>query len=514
MNIDPKNRVNSPYDYHRDWPTPNIFEQHFTSKKDFKVSKFQSRIAEKLAECKGLNHRIRCLWYSLIDAIIRIYLSTSDPKNNPEQHKKYIEYMNYRAFVAQKKMVVLTNKEKIEAICDDRKIEILATLKKKLTSQNKMKLRKELSQLNTIEASEKLREEAKESKINMIKELKKSVQWNRDILLKEELEQLNDQPVYEKISDLLDKFKATDLKNCLKPYSDPLSNFQEVKNKHKETIQRCDLEKNLFEKKKMKKLKENLNLQITQISNAFKYKNIDCVTAKKQLLDICKNYPFKELNDELNLYRAEKDFDDFIENNYNRVLLIIDNFMQKEIQPTLVVEENAKKKQKGLTEEVAVVEVKKNAENKIAIPVNLHPTTKKTLTDEEKNNLIKLLPGLPADIFNVIEASLNELSQKEEKINFIKTIKKLMVDYPKESFYSLLWYLNIPLDDYKFNIGQYNLEKLSHEKIEIENLSKILAEIIHKTSNDSSLTELSRTNQLLTLKFSSILDEYERKIAT
>lgn len=537
-----------------------------------KVSEFQGRIVKKLAEHIGRHNTIRALWYLMIDAFTRFYLSCRNPIN-------YKEYLKYSSSVAQIVMAKISEEETIKTGLQTINDNIKAKIKAKETKPDeRLQLKEELKKrMTTIEELERLRKEAKDIKDNHINAMKICTLWKCDEFLYNEIEKIVDEKVeaaqIKKICEWINEYGSPDLKKKIQNQKNNRECVKVAKEFLKERIQH-DQDKAHYEDVVFSRLKERLGTQVESVKTGViqqkeKAKKAGLVLspsiyheAKEQIRKIVKNFDtLKNLNQKLEKF---KDI-----NIYNDQLNILENFLKnkqevKEVRPAQNamnvpnLEQNRNEKEEPIErkaaesnqpiprleeenrKEVATPDKQMNQEIKQRIneesppsnkqaqedtqeKISIEPLTKpktENLNEEQIKTLRVLLPKYAENRFTDLIDYLNSIEDKDKEIEFIKKLKKWTADFKHftfnqklDPFQELIRRLYLQEEKYKTIIFGLDEEKL---KSEFEILNPLHEAYIAKIGDihDTSIKEFQNKLKALIQKLVIVNEALNEKNLT
>lgn len=270
--------------------------------KGYKAS-WKGRMVDRLLEHKGRNHIIQALVYSIIDKIIQWTLC-----RNPLEKK---EYLNYKTFLAHKKMTEISQEEEIRDLCKNEIQELRDKSQAKKKPEEDPKdfeiqkaaarslLKSRLKTNDWLPLSEKKYRNRIE---RLIQKVETQVQWNSDEFLQKKLNLVNinddNDKIHENVMYLLEGCN-TELKKVFLGIVDKKEALQAVKEALEQKINKHQNEKNKLEKEKETAIKDHLNIQVKAIKDDLEAKKITHQEANEYLTGIVKAYRFEELNKEL-----------------------------------------------------------------------------------------------------------------------------------------------------------------------------------------------------------------------
>lgn len=423
----------------------------FADEQDFKVSEFNGKIIRKLILHKSLNNKVRCFLYSIIDTLIRFKLSLSNGISsceailenrrfkkhsckNPDKHQKYLDYLNYGAFLAQKEMAEIAKDKMIAAICRNDVLKLKAKIDAEKDLDAQQKLKKELKKYKNNEAQENLQKGFKEKKEAIIDEMKLRTAWNKDADLLEKLNEM-DNPDPKEIAELLNNplgdFEV--LKKILQ--QDPKIAFEEIKKALQNSQEEIQ-----------KKLKDKLTAQIERLKEDVNGHHLDPYTAAAQLVKIVASYyPFPNLQEEIKKSAAAH-FNDLIKELNNIVHpKVLQIHIEAEKVPVAIAlipnqEEIEPKEQEEIEPEEQVIENKEINEPKQESPkpeLKKKEAVKKVETQEpktDKNSPLtkKAALGSPK-VIPKTSKNVEKVPNKAKKLEAKKEIKKPQEPKEKKS---------------------------------------------------------------------------------
>lgn len=469
---------------------------YFSEDQIFKVTKFQGRVIERLVKHTKLDHTIRIVWYSIIDAIIRLVLYI---KNKSRTEGPHFEYLRYRGFIGQTKMIKLSQEKAIKANFDDEHSKIQQKIDDKETSSAERLVLQQQLKTHLISMNSILRKESKKAddvKRKFCEQMRKQTQSNSHEFLKTKLDQIAvNTPEMTKVPELLNQYASPDLKKVYNQhkYEDealdaiknvlnqnakqklPVADGKKIKAEVKHIINQDAVIKNLSNGPAIaEKLQNSLNPPTTnEIEvNPILIQN-PLPNEKENVKDDNKIVP---TNNAIELKKPEVDA------NTEQNFIDVKNEQQEEKESV----ETSTPKQ-GLLRKISSFFVKdSNKTTKIDSPEVIQAEIKIQVIeehDEEIKKLQKLLPNLSKEKFDEIKEYVLSSQEKMNDILFMEKLKSLSVKgkLTHGEFYDLIAYLILPEENFKQAIENISKDKLMIEK------NKLGSSLKHVTSFQESI---------------------------
>lgn len=478
------------------------------------VSSFHSRIIYNLIEHKGHNNVLRSLVYVIIDIFLeKFWLSRESPEKKKNSlsgvklkyvNSPYAYYVNYKAFLAQRRMVELAKEKKVSA---DATLHNLNVDQERIEENNK--------------------------KQNFIQIVNSKILQNNEELLQKELESIDvkAEDAQEKFRNLLDAYNFNEKWKKAFYEEAPASAIPKVQKVLQENINGYQKELEGAEEKVKKsqrwifskaQLKEILKHQIERIKEAAEQlRRSDLTeeqvekfsagllhrnpqTANLQMQQIAANFPFQGLNTELAeagtmaLYPSGNNMDGQAL-AFERFFSLADSdgispsepkkvdvVLQQAIPKVEIKEE--KKQELPVIDETSTKEVVETHPDKPKIDVPLPSDEKEKPTD--KNNAVGTINKLTTKAKKFFSPKKAEIQNKKLRALLPDFLRDKFGDLPQPEFYTLIGHLTVSLEEYRTIIKKFDLKKLNEESAEL------LTSFNHFVEKTSSLRDEKQTQEV------------------